>query len=448
MTEQRLLEMANAGNVEAMRKLGELYRKQARHFEEPAVGESISTEEFLKHLGEEGDFELNAKAFKWFLKAAENGDVESMIKVGGALYDAIGVERDSMKALEWYEKAAQAGSIRAMNITAYMYDLLLDKPNKKPEKTLYWYSKAAELGDTHAVEELIKLYHWGQCTAKNEAKADELFATLPKKSAASLAYEISNHFKSDDKWLKIAVELGEPSAIMSQAESFCSEGKFDLAIEGFLKAIDAAKASGDRYRPSFFAENYIKIGDIYYTGDSGEINDELAFKYYRKAEEFDYAKATMLVARMYYLGRGTEQDLDAAFDKIFSVAMGKGEFWEGICVNATAWYLSAQMIERGETMFGDMDIVTENYKIAAKRLDDAAYRLAEIHYMNGEFEKALEYYAEVGEYPSNRKFFEGASKAAWMYELGEGVPIDYWKADEFWKKLPPECRPARGVKND
>ena len=291
MLEKKLLKLANAGNVEAMRKLGEFYRKKSKHFEGPAVGETISTEEFFKHLDDEGDPDFNAKAFKWFLKAAESGDVESMIKVGGSYYDAIGVERDNPKALEWYEKAATLGSIRAMNITAYLYTFSFDGLVPNAEKTFYWYSKAAELGDLQALKELIKCYQRGIGTEPNEDKADELFLKLPKKDAENISYELSNQYDNDDKWLKIAIEMKNPSAIEKKAENFCWDGKFNEAIETFLEAVDAAKSSGENYSPDFFAEIYIRIGDIYYTGDSGEQNDDLAFEYYQKAAEYNSNKA-------------------------------------------------------------------------------------------------------------------------------------------------------------
>lgn len=446
MQEKELLELANTGNVEAMRNLGEFYRKKSKHFEGPAVGESISVEVFWEHLNDEGDPDFNAKAFKWFLKAAEAGDVESMIKVGGAFYDAIGVEQNYPKALEWYEKAATFGSIRAMNITAYLYTFSFGGFVPNAEKTFYWYSKAASLGNLQAIKELLKCYQSGEGTEKNEDKVDELFAKLPKKDASDIAYEISNKNDNNDKWLKIAIEMKNPSAIEKQAENFCWAGQFNEAIESFLKAVDAAKSGREKYSPDFFAEIYIRIGDIYYTGDNGEQNDELAFGYYQQAAEYNYNKAKMLLGRMYYLGRGTKKDLTTAYRYFWDVATGNDEFFQGICVNPSAFYLTGQMVESGEAGFQDIEMAIRAYKMSAKRGDctESNYRLGDFYYMNGEFETALEYYEQAGQYTSNRKFFEGANKAAWMYELGEGVSVNYEKADEFWEKLPPECKPARG----
>ena len=108
------------------------------------------------------------------------------------------------------------------------------------------------------------------------------------------------------------------------------------------------KVAGKNIALFFFAEIYIRIGDIYYTGDSGEQNDELAFEYYQKATEYNYNKAKMLLGRMYYLGRGTEKDLTTAYRYFWDVATGEGEFLQGICVNPSAFYLTGQMVEIGD----------------------------------------------------------------------------------------------------
>ena len=60
-----------------------------------------------------------------------------------------------------------------------------------------------------------------------------------------------------------------------------------------------------------------------------------------------------------------------------------------------------------------------------------------------DIQQALNYYSEAAQYKTHEYFFEAQNKLAWIYELGEFVDKDLTKADEYWEKLPPECKPAR-----
>jgi TPR repeat protein len=49
----------------------------------------------------------------WYSRAAERGDVGSMVKLGDWYSRGRGVAKDEAKALEWYRKAAALGSTKA-----------------------------------------------------------------------------------------------------------------------------------------------------------------------------------------------------------------------------------------------------------------------------------------------------------------------------------------------
>jgi TPR repeat protein len=49
-------------------------------------------------------------AFRWFLRAAEAGQVEGMASVGRSYHHGLGAERDHARALVWYERALELGS--------------------------------------------------------------------------------------------------------------------------------------------------------------------------------------------------------------------------------------------------------------------------------------------------------------------------------------------------
>lgn len=51
-----------------------------------------------------------ATAYRWFLRAAEAGQVDAMASVGRSHHHALGAPRDHALALDWYERALAAGS--------------------------------------------------------------------------------------------------------------------------------------------------------------------------------------------------------------------------------------------------------------------------------------------------------------------------------------------------
>ena len=59
---------------------------------------------FDKGHGVEQDY---AQAFKWFSKAAEQGDADVQNNLGIIFDQGRGVKRDPTQALQWYRKAAE-----------------------------------------------------------------------------------------------------------------------------------------------------------------------------------------------------------------------------------------------------------------------------------------------------------------------------------------------------
>ena len=47
----------------------------------------------------------DGEAFGWYLKAAEQGDVEAQRKLASMYEDGLGVEKDSAMALFWLQKS-------------------------------------------------------------------------------------------------------------------------------------------------------------------------------------------------------------------------------------------------------------------------------------------------------------------------------------------------------
>ncbi len=95
------------------------------------------------------------EALQWYLKAAEQGYVEALFKVGLVYDNGAGVEVDEEQALKWYFKAAEQGHVEAQFTVGNMYrDGVGVDVNK--EDALKWYLKAARQGHPRDFAEIYR----------------------------------------------------------------------------------------------------------------------------------------------------------------------------------------------------------------------------------------------------------------------------------------------------
>lgn len=105
------------------------------------------------------DFE---NASKCFIKAANDGDLESAYILGFFYTGGTGVKMDLNEALNWYEKAASGGHINAQVNLGWAY-IGGQGVKSDYEKGAYWIKKAKDAGSAQAKQlwlqfELEKYY--------------------------------------------------------------------------------------------------------------------------------------------------------------------------------------------------------------------------------------------------------------------------------------------------
>ena len=93
-----------------------------------------------------------------YRRAAEMGDPQGMVRLGGAFFNEQGgLTKDEAKAVEWFQKAAEAGNAIAMHNLGNCYEYGKGGLTKDKAKAMEWYWKAAEAGISEAAEKLQKL---------------------------------------------------------------------------------------------------------------------------------------------------------------------------------------------------------------------------------------------------------------------------------------------------
>lgn len=128
--------LADAGSLEAQLAL-------ARHYEAERPGPA--------------DLVLAARYWR---KAAAQGHVVAMKRVGTLFYRGDGVPKSPTLALGWLRRAALAGDREAQVLVAYFYHVGHGCPRYLPEARI-WYERAARQGDIGAMLALGYLYQGG-----------------------------------------------------------------------------------------------------------------------------------------------------------------------------------------------------------------------------------------------------------------------------------------------
>ncbi len=147
----------------------------------------------LKQLAEQGDpkaqFELGAiyyfpldesikkdinEAFKWYTKAALQGQVEAQYNLGVMYDQGKGVPKNYSDAYKWYKLAAEQGFANAQYNLGVMYDQGYGIP-KNYAQAIKWYKLAAEQGFANAQYNLGVMYYRGEGIPKNYIDAYKWF---------------------------------------------------------------------------------------------------------------------------------------------------------------------------------------------------------------------------------------------------------------------------------
>lgn len=289
--EKQLYKLAKKGDLNALAALNEYYEKCVTEAKTPKesskirqkalkaalLGAAQNSPYWLIVVGEMyrygvGTEKNEKKAFSYYEKAADLGDVDGIVKVGRAYMNGIGVPTDYQKSLYYFEKAAEQDNPEAMILTAYQYE------NGKGvdvnfEKSLEWLTRAER-----------------SCRLRLEG---ELLETD------------RNYYES---------LLGDVDHKRMHCESAaCVEliGKEDCSMEQRQKALsrlsELAHKKGD-WRAQ------VNMGILYEEGTFVGQDERKALEYYLMAAENGSTGAMNNIGNFYLHGKGVAKDYDKAFE--------------------------------------------------------------------------------------------------------------------------------------
>lgn len=275
-----LTEKAEQGDASSMARLARYYR----------FGDGEYPKKDLK------------EAFKWYLKAAELGNVDAMDAVSDFYRFGDYVEKDLEKAADWYMKylkemekekkfvylwmgdhdwfltLAKRGDSNAMYVLGRYYS---SEPHDDMTEAVKWFLQAAEKDHEVAMVELANCYRDGEGVERSLSEAFKWY--LKAAEQAVLLYEQWGGVRDFDS-IDGMVQLAECYRVGKGVEPDEAE-----AFKWYLKA---AEIEIVRNRSRMFFESssdvinvMYRLGDCYWSGKSVDQDIAEAVKWYRNAYE-------------------------------------------------------------------------------------------------------------------------------------------------------------------
>ncbi|WP_207425219.1 tetratricopeptide repeat protein [Pedobacter sp. SYSU D00535] len=232
-------------------------------------------------------------------------------------------EKKFYEAIQYYEKAANQGDTESMKKLGSIYsgypnlklsDIpypLLDStnfsiinfnyPGVDFDKAVHWYEKAAQLEDTEAMVLLYRLL----------SGYDEKKYLQSNKSIANFTFK--KDILSANKWLQKAKAIGEKESTLAtsqSAELLLKEGLQSFERQNYKVAFELLKKSASLRN----TEAMVKIGQMLQLGQGTIRNDSQAFTWFQKAALQGNITSYYYLANCYHAGKGVTKNLSKAFE--------------------------------------------------------------------------------------------------------------------------------------
>lgn len=333
---------AESGNMDAQCDLGLMYQ-----------------------LGWGVDVDMSA-ALKWYLKAAEQGDVLCMewsAQIYAGLCEGSESLKNSRKAEEWFKKAEKAAT-EDDDFNYYCYYVFLQNEGREKD-ALAVMKRGAKNGNVDAMRDLADAYYWGKYGVSEdfyeagewfEKAADAGDAVAMTRVGEFYLYATGNFPQDNDEafhYLTKAVEMNDNLPYAHTLLGKCylngwgTNENTHKANEHLKKAANANSAEAMYWLGILYSDadneseavNWYKkaadkgnilalenLGDCYSEGDGVAQNEREAVRLYRKASEHGNVDAKAKLGGCYILGSGVSENFDYGVQLIEEAAEEGSEY--------------------------------------------------------------------------------------------------------------------------
>ena len=368
------------------------------------------------------------EAVKLYQKAAEQGFDKAQYNLAELYYDGEGVSKDYVEAAKWYQKAAEQGHIKAQNLLGYCYEVGQGVSQNYTE-SLKWYKKSADQGNSTAQCNVGLMYANGRGVEKDYAEAAKWYRKSAEQGYAraqnllGYCYEVgqgvSQDYTESLKWYKKSADQGNSTAQCNVGLMYANgrgvEKDYAEAAKWYLK-------SGEQG----YARAQDNLGCLYRDGKGVAKDYNEALKWYRKAAEQNYATGQANLGYMYEYGYGVDKDYAEAL-KWYRKSAEQNYSWSQDKMG--------DMYYNGRGTEKDDAEAVKWYQKAADNGNRGAKTSLGWMYENGcgvakDLTMAVKLYREAADMGSA----SAQRNLGILYEKGVGVTQDYNEAEKWFKK--------------
>ena len=415
------------------------------------------------------------QAIEWYEKAVEAGNADAMLNLGRLYENGYGVEQDSERATELYQagravyqEAAEAGDFVAMQKLGESYEYA-NGGVRDDALAAEWYRRAAEIGNSYAMYKYGYFFEKGRGVEQDYAQALEWYqkAEESEPGIATKAIARAEELLAQQAWEALNLEDGDSGEAVLNLQTrlielgYLAQGENDGAFGGKTQEALERFQRDQGWKSTGIAT--AEVQEALFAGNvGGEVNLELAAKWYQRAADAGDAEAMSRLGDCYFHGRGVEVDSEQAvewYQKAVDAGNPSGMTGLGDCyfygrgveadsAQAAEWYRRAAEAGNPDGMAGlgrcyaggygveqDDELAMEWYQKAADAGNaEAEERLAEYSSQEAETQQngaqALEEYRQAAEAGDvDAMYYLGES-----YFAGEGVERNYALAVEWYQR--------------
>ncbi|MCI6654992.1 MAG: sel1 repeat family protein [Clostridium sp.] len=348
------------------------------------------------------------------------------------------------KALDKYKKAADGGKIAEAQFWMAEYykneflNIRWDEDEKGKsdliDKMLVYYEKAADQNYIDAQRSLAELYEVGDIIGENEEEAFKWNYRMAELNDIPAQIKVGDYYKKRGEAGDYE-KAEEYYKRATEAESLKAENKWGLMYlrggvweksaseneraEAIKKIIHSAEKGFDKAQ--------FNLGRFYLYGENGfSVDYQEAYRWLEKSAEQENRNAQYMLAYMYDLGLGVEQNYEEEYKWLEKSAEQENE---------AAQYMLAHMYYYGKGMEENYQEAFKWYsKSAEKGNSDAQNSLGDMYYYGKGIEKnyqeAFKWYSESAEKGNS----DAQYNLGYMYDYGVGVEKNYLEAFKWYSE--------------
>ena len=259
----------------------------------------------------------NQKAFYWFRKSAEKGNIDAQYRLGVMYSDGKGVEINFEKGFYWYQKSAEQGHHKAQNNLGllYYYGTGVEKDYKK---AFHWFQKSAEQENPEAQFQLGDMYEHGVEVSQNFDKAFYWYTKAIQKGVFETRILFGLMDPSFTDYYNIEYLLSSREEKADQGDSW---SQFILGwiyengnlIEGLDQNYSETLYWYEKSAQQGFALAQSHLGAMYYEGKGVDKDYKKAFYWLKKSAHQGNASAQVKLGEMYYKGKEVSKNYVQAY---------------------------------------------------------------------------------------------------------------------------------------